>query len=78
MGLVIESPALAQRLASALDRDSIGRRTYEVQVASDGHCPVWVEHAEGGEVFHDVEPATSASQRALIELLELLPIEWLL
>jgi putative cardiolipin synthase len=77
MGIVIESPVLAQRLAGALDAD-LPATAYEVRVASDGRCPVWVERTPAGEVVHDVEPETSAGQRMLIELLEALPIEWLL
>jgi phosphatidylserine/phosphatidylglycerophosphate/cardiolipin synthase-like enzyme len=77
MGLVIDSPALAQRLASALDTD-LASTTYEARVASDGRCPVWIEQTGGREVVYDVEPGTGAGQRALIELLQLLPIEWLL
>jgi putative cardiolipin synthase len=77
MGIVIESPVLAQRLAGALDAD-LPATAYEVRVASDGRCPVWVERTPAGEVVHDVEPETSAGQRMLIELLEALPIKWLL
>jgi hypothetical protein len=49
-----------------------------VQVASDGRCPVWIEHTPTGDVVHEVEPLTGAGQRMMIELLEALPIEWLL
>ena len=77
MGLVIDSPVLAKRLADALDAD-FAATTYEARVASDGRCPVWVERTPSGEIVHDVEPDTGAGQRALIELLQTLPIEWLL
>jgi len=77
MGIVVESPVLAQRLAAALDAD-LPKDTYEVRVASDGRCPVWIEHTPAGDVVHDVEPGTSVSQRLYIQLLEALPIEWLL
>jgi putative cardiolipin synthase len=77
MGLVIDSPALAQRLADALDAES-ARATYEARVASDGRCPVWIEHTSDGDVVHDVEPGTTFAQRLLIEVLQALPIEWLL
>jgi putative cardiolipin synthase len=77
MGLVIDSPVLAQRLATALDAD-LASKTYEPRVASDGRCPVWIARTEEGTVTYDVEPESSAGQRALIELLQVLPIEWLL
>jgi putative cardiolipin synthase len=77
MGLVIDSPALAQRLANALDADS-ARTTYEARVGSDGRCPVWVDRTPAGDVVFEVEPGTSFGQRMLIEILETLPIEWLL
>ena len=69
MGLVIDSPALAQRLANALDAD-FARTTYEVRIGPDGRCPIWIDRLPGGDVVHDVEPETSAGQRALIEFLQ--------
>ena len=77
MGMVIESPALAQRLSTALDLNA-SKEAYELRIAADGHCPEWVERTPTGEVRYDVEPDTSASKRAWIEFLEVLPIEWLL
>ena len=77
LGIVIDSPVLAQRLANALDRD-FPDTAYEPRVASDGRCPIWIERTPAGEIVHDVEPETSAGQRAWIETLEALPIEWLL
>jgi putative cardiolipin synthase len=77
MGLVIDSPVLANRLAMALD-DDFASKTYEPRVGTDGRCPVWIERTKDGPIVHDVEPETGAGQRALIELLQALPIEWLL
>jgi len=77
MGLVIDSPALAQRLSTTLDRD-LGKTAYEVRIATDGRCPQWIERTSSGEVVFDVEPGTSASKRSGIQFLEILPIEWLL
>ena len=51
---------------------------YAVRIAADGRCPEWVERTAAGDVHHDVEPGTRASQRAWIRFLEELPIEWLL
>jgi putative cardiolipin synthase len=77
MGLVIDSPALAQRVATTLDRE-LPRTAYEARIAADGRCPQWIERTASGEVVHDVEPETSAGQRSWIQFLEALPIEWLL
>jgi phosphatidylserine/phosphatidylglycerophosphate/cardiolipin synthase-like enzyme len=77
MGMVIESPVLARRLSTALDLNA-PREAYELRIAADGHCPEWVERTPTGEVRYDVDPGTSASKRAWIQFLEILPIEWLL
>jgi putative cardiolipin synthase len=77
MGIVIESPALAQRLADALDVQ-LSKQAYEVRAAADGHCPEWIERTPAGETRYEVEPGTSAGQRGWIQFLEMLPIEWLL
>jgi putative cardiolipin synthase len=77
MGLVIDSPDLAQRLAAALDQNLPGT-AYELRVAPGGRCPEWIERTTSGDVVYDVEPETSAGQRSWIQFLEALPIEWLL
>ena len=77
MGLVIDSPVLARRIADAFDAD-LGRNAYAVRIAADGRCPEWIEQTAAGEVLHEVEPETNGSQRAWIQFLEELPIEWLL
>jgi putative cardiolipin synthase len=77
MGMVIESPALARRLAGALDTE-LPRQAYELRIAADGRCPEWIEHTPSGEVRYDVDPGTGAAKRGWIQFLELLPIEWLL
>ncbi|MGE5170487.1 MAG: phospholipase D family protein [Rudaea sp.] len=77
MGLLIDSPELAQRLSSIFD-EKVPSVAYAVQPGTDGRCVEWSERTAGGEVRHTVEPDTSATQRALIHLLSLLPIDWLL
>lgn len=77
MGLVIDSPALAQRLSTALDAE-LPKSAYSVRIAEDGRCPEWIEQTPEGEVRYDVEPGTTAGKRAWIQFLEVLPIEWLL
>jgi phosphatidylserine/phosphatidylglycerophosphate/cardiolipin synthase-like enzyme len=77
MGLVIESPALAQQLSSAFERE-VPKLAYEVRLTADGHCAEWVDRRNGGEVRYDTDPGTSMARRAWIDFLSILPIEWLL
>jgi putative cardiolipin synthase len=77
MGLVIDSPVLAQRVAAALDHD-VADAAYEVRIAADGSCPEWIERTPAGELRYDVEPGTSSGERSWIQFLETMPIEWLL
>ena len=77
MGLVIESPLLARRLATVFDVE-IPKSAYAVRIAADGRCPEWIERTPQGEVRYDVDPGSGAVQRAWIRFLSVLPIEWLL
>jgi putative cardiolipin synthase len=77
MGLVIDSPRLAQQLAEAFDR-TIPRIAYEVRLGSDGHSLEWIERTPSGELRHDTEPGTTWAKRTGVEMMSILPIEWLL
>ena len=77
MGLVIDSPALARRLDEAFDR-AVRQSAYEVRLAADGHSLEWIERTASGETRYDVEPQTTWYMRSLVEMLSMLPIEWLL
>jgi cardiolipin synthase C len=76
MGLVIDSPALAQTIAAAFDT-TIPANAYEVRLSESGEL-FWIERQEGTRVQHDTEPGTSFWQRAGVWFLSLLPIDWLL
>jgi len=76
MGLLIDSPALAQRLARALD-ERLPRAAYEVRLAKGGGLE-WIDRAGGSPARLTAEPGTGPLRRAWIGLLSLLPIEWLL
>jgi cardiolipin synthase C len=76
MGVVIDSPALAQRIAAAFD-SSIPANAYEVRLSDTGEL-YWIERRDGSWVRHDTEPGTNVWQRAGVWFLSLLPIEWLL
>jgi cardiolipin synthase C len=76
MGVVIHSPALAQRIAAAFD-STIPANAYDVRLSDIGELS-WIERREETWVRHDTEPGTSVWQRAGVWFLALLPIEWLL
>ena len=77
MGLVLESPALAERLARDFD-DEVPNLAYEVRLAADGDS--W----NGSSAPHRARSATPPSRRrdcfrrAMVRVLSILPIEWLL
>ncbi len=76
LGFVIESPALAGRLAEMFDAP-IPAMAYEVHLADNGKL-YWTEQRGGEEVRYDSEPNTGFWQRAAVTVLSWLPIEWLL
>jgi cardiolipin synthase C len=71
MGVVVESLALATQLSDSLDR-LLPRDAYEVRL-SNGNLE-WVD----GERRYTSEPGTGFLRRVWIDLLSILPIEWLL
>jgi putative cardiolipin synthase len=76
MGLVIESPALARQISAAFET-TVPKVAYEVRLTPAGALE-WVDRTPTGVARFDVEPATSAGKRSLVELLSVLPIDWLL
>jgi putative cardiolipin synthase len=77
MGLVIDSPTLAQWLARIFDT-VVPRAAYEVRLAPDGRSLEWIERTASGEKRYDVDPDTSWVLRTKVDMLSILPIEWLL
>ena len=75
LGFVIESPALARRVSYLFD-ERLSAIAYEVHIES-GEI-YWTERIDGDTIRHDVEPGTSALQRAFVWLLSLLPLDSLL
>jgi cardiolipin synthase C len=71
MGIVVESPRLAAQLSDALDRGLAGD-AYEVRLVGDA-----LEWVDGG-TRHASEPGAGLLERLWINLLSILPIEWLL
>ena len=77
MGLVIESPVLAQRLAAYFDAE-LPMTSYEVRLTPDGRDLEWIEQTPSGEIRYDADPGTSWFLRRQVDFLSILPIEWLL
>ncbi len=76
MGLVIESPILAEHIESAFAED-IPARSYRVRLGESGALE-WLEQHEGGVIVHKTEPGVTWLKRCAVALMALLPIEWLL
>lgn len=77
MGLVIDHPGLARNLGRMFD-EAVPRAAYEVRLGADGRALEWIERTPQGEVVHTTEPGTSTMRRLGVDLMSVLPIEWLL
>jgi putative cardiolipin synthase len=77
MGLVIASTPLAQRMADSFDH-RVPLLAYEVQLAPDGQHLQWIERTPAGERRYDTEPGTGWWARFKVNVMSVLPIEWLL
>jgi putative cardiolipin synthase len=78
MGLVIDSAPLAQQMAGWFDTQA-PLDAYEVRLGADGQSLEWIERLPSGEEKRfTTEPGTSAFKRFGVEVLSVLPIEWLL
>ena len=77
LGLVISSPVLAQGLTRFFDVE-VPMLAYEVRLAADGDSLEWIERTASGEKRYDTEPETNWSKRMGVELLSILPIDWML
>jgi len=77
MGLVIDSPKFAQVLAERFDTTA-PMIAYEVRFGPDGRSLEWIERTASGETRYDTEPGTSWFQRRSVDVLSILPIDWML
>lgn len=76
-GVVIESPALAEKISDAVDR--LSNRSYTLRLNDKGAIE-WHDRASttaAAEVYR-TEPKTTWFKRASVKFLSWLPIEWLL
>ncbi len=76
MGVVLESPALAGRLARVVEAE-VPANAYELRLAPNGSV-VWIERTGAGEITHNRTPETGVMRLLGVGLMMLLPIEWLL
>ena len=77
MGVLIDSPALAQRLSGHFD-SVIPDHAYQVRLQPGSTTMEWTDRGPAGETRYTVEPGTSALQRGWINFLSILPFESML
>ena len=51
---------------------------HRVRLTADGSNLEWIERTSTGEIRHDTEPGSTWGTRRAVELLSILPIDWLL
>lgn len=76
LGFVIESPTMAARISDAF-KSSVLSRAYEVHLSDKGAL-YWTEEIDGKTIRHNTEPNTTFLQRAAVQFITILPVEWLL
>ncbi len=76
MGVLIDSPALAQDLKTVFD-SKLSLLAYEVGLNDDDSLQ-WIERTPLGEKVYDTEPGVGVMRRAGVGFLSLLPIDWML
>lgn len=75
MGLLIESPTIAEDLSSRLNNPEFA---YRVELGENDEM-IWVQEDKDGTVtVFDVDPETTAFQRGLTAVVRWLPVEWML
>ncbi len=76
LGFVIESPEFAEEMAEFF-RTSVIDNAYEVRLDEEGGM-YWLEQAAEGTRRHDSEPNVGLLRRAWVNVLSVLPIDWML
>jgi putative cardiolipin synthase len=74
VGLLIDSPELAQQVASYLDAGVEADNAYHVTLDARGHTR-WSASVDGQVVTYDHEPQTSAWKRFTADVIRILPID---
>jgi len=73
-GLLIESPALAAKVAAHMDEGVQIDNAYRVQMDSSGQL-YWVTEVAGKEIRYDEDPLSTLQQRLKAGWIRMLPIE---
>jgi putative cardiolipin synthase len=76
MGMVIESPPLADALHRMFDEQLVDH-AYRVTIGEDARLR-WIERTPDGEVIHDSEPQIGVIGWLSSGIVALLPLDWLL
>jgi len=74
IGIMIDSPELARQLAEFMDEGVLPGSAYHVTRDKNGDLE-WTAETNGTKVEFDRDPETSLSQRFVIDVVGLLPIE---
>ncbi|MEN8180327.1 MAG: phospholipase D-like domain-containing protein, partial [Pseudomonadota bacterium] len=74
LGLIIESPQLASRIAADIEQNLRIENSWRVVLDERGN-PAWIGQENGEEVRYSHEPATGFWRRLKSGLLSILPIE---
>jgi len=77
MGLVIDAPMFAGRLADFFD-STVPTIAYEVRLKPDGSGMEWMERTASGETRHHADPGTGWFKRFGVGVLSIFPIDWML
>jgi len=77
MGLVVDAPMFAGRLADYFD-SVVPTIAYEVRLKPDGSGMEWMERSASGEVRHQADPGTGWFKRFGVGVLSIFPIDWML
>jgi putative cardiolipin synthase len=76
IGLIIDSPVLAQQMAARFEAMVQPVNAYRVELRPAGaHGLAWLTQEGGKTIEYDTEPARSNSQRNKVKLLSLLPMD---
>ena len=76
LGFVIDSTAMAGDIADTL-RARLPDLAYHLRLGADGSVQ-WIDRLHGQDVVHESEPGTTFLERLGVDVLSMLPIEWLL
>jgi len=78
MGVIVDSPGLAQAISSFLQTATLPSNAYQVMVDPASHQLMWLTAKDGKSVIYQSEPDATAKRRTEVTLLRMLPLDSLL